>query len=110
MPQAHKLPYGFYELRIASPVGTVWFAPIGDTLEPFPRELGLNDRFLVFPTFFLDPAFFFAEDFASFFFFAFLAPAVRSFLIFSFSLRTRLSNASIFFFTFDMLTLTSGFL
>ena len=95
-------------MRIASPFGAVWFALISPALDPFPRKLSLEDRFFVVPDFFLDPALFFTEGLARFFFFAFLALAVRSFLIFSLSLRTRLSNASIFFFTFDILTLTSG--
>lgn len=70
---------------------------------PLERATGFGARFLAVIFFFFLGAtfFFFAFDFEAAFFF-FLAPADFNFLIFSLSLRTRLSKASIFFWVFDI--------
>lgn len=70
---------------------------------PLERVTVFGARFLavIFFFFFGAAFFFFAFDFEAVFFF-FLALDDFSFLIFSLSLRTRLSKASIFFWVFDI--------
>ena len=96
MPRSN---YNIFSLSIGAGFNTT-------ELDPFERACGIRVRFLP-DDFFLEA--FFADFFAFFFgeFFFFFEPDNRSFLIFSFSLRTRLSKLSIFFFTFDISTTLS---